>query len=549
VLVGLAATSLSSVFLLSRVRIGSDLYGQIKANRELLEQVARLESKLNQYRAEMSIIIDEPDGDKAEQVRNRMSALKGEIEAGFSGLSSAVRSEEKNVALQDTAATWTEFLATSEGELLPAISAGRRSDARNMATGIQEQRYGRFIEQIDSLVMVTSLENEELEASAQSMAGKMLAMLVMVNGAVFVIVVSVVLLIGRSIITPVTRLADLNKRIAEGDLQVEVLADRSMQSGDEMGALAQAAAKMVGDLRDLISRIRASAQKTAANARMIAEGTEQMSQGAAEQAASTEEASSSIEEMNATIRQNADNALQTEKIALKSATDAQEGGKAVSLTVSAMKEIAGKISIIEEISRQTNLLALNAAIEAARAGEHGRGFAVVAAEVRKLAERSQSSAAEISELSRSSVEVAEQAGGKLARLVPDIQKTAELVQEISASSREQAGGADQINNALQQLNKVVQQNAGAAEEMASTAAELSSEAESLEGLVAFFKVGENGGSPAAARKGLLKTQNAPRITGRTAKPAKGASAKGVSLDLGGPNPAKSDDKDGEFEKF
>ena len=185
-----------------------------------------------------------------------------------------------------------------------------------------------------------------------------------------------------------------------------------------------------------------------------------------------------------------DNAELTEKIALKSAADATESGKAVTETVGAMKEIAGKISIIEEIARQTNLLALNAAIEAARAGEHGKGFAVVASEVRKLAERSQTAAGEISQLSASSVEVAEKAGAMLAKLVPDIQKTAELVQEISAASKEQTSGADQINAAIQQLNQVIQQNAGAAEEMSSTAEELSSQAQQLQGTIAFFKVDE-----------------------------------------------------------
>jgi methyl-accepting chemotaxis protein len=192
--------------------------------------------------------------------------------------------------------------------------------------------------------------------------------------------------------------------------------------------------------------------------------------------------------MNATIRQNADNAMATEKIALKSARDALESGKAVTEAVSAMKDIAQKITIVEEIARQTNLLALNAAIEAARAGEHGKGFAVVAAEVRKLAERSQVAAAEISNLSRTSVEVAEAAGAMLGNLVPDIQKTSELVQEITASSREQATGAEQINASIQQLNQVIQQNAGSAEEMASMAAEMSSQAGRLIEAIAFFKV-------------------------------------------------------------
>ena len=186
-----------------------------------------------------------------------------------------------------------------------------------------------------------------------------------------------------------------------------------------------------------------------------------------------------MEEMASNINQNADNAMQTEKIAMKAALDAEESGKAVTEAVSSMNEIASKISIIEEIARQTNLLALNAAIEAARAGEHGKGFAVVASEVRKLAERSQNAAGEISELSASSVDIAEKAGDMLLKLVPDIKKTAELVQDISAASREQNNGVNQINNAIIQLDSVVQQNASASEEMASSAEELSGQAEQL----------------------------------------------------------------------
>jgi methyl-accepting chemotaxis protein len=195
--------------------------------------------------------------------------------------------------------------------------------------------------------------------------------------------------------------------------------------------------------------------------------------------------------MAANSRQNADNAQQTEKIALQVAGDAADGGKSVSLTVSAMKEIAGKISIIEEIARQTNLLALNAAIEAARAGNQGRGFAVVAAEVRKLAERSQQAAIDIREVSASSIEVAERAGGILTKIVPDIQKTAELVQEITAASKEQNLGAASIGAAMQQLDHLIQQNTGASEQMASTSEELASQAQQLQDAIAFFKVGEN----------------------------------------------------------
>jgi methyl-accepting chemotaxis protein len=279
-----------------------------------------------------------------------------------------------------------------------------------------------------------------------------------------------------------TRITAAAREVASGNLMVE-LKERS--SEDE---LMHALSAMVGKLVTVVSEVKEAAANVASGAGQMSSGSEGMSQGASEQAAAAEEASSSMEEMSANIKQNADNAKQTEKIAVKSADDAKEGGKAVAATVQAMKDIADKISIIEEIARQTNMLALNAAIEAARAGEHGKGFAVVASEVRKLAERSQNAAGEISELSASSVEVAEKAGTMLSNILPDIQRTAELVQEISAASKEQDTGAEQINKAIQQLDQVIQQNAAVAEEMASTATGLSSQADQLINSIGFFKL-------------------------------------------------------------
>ena len=325
------------------------------------------------------------------------------------------------------------------------------------------------------------------------------------GGVAIVLGIVITLLLSRSITIPVRKGVMVATEMASGNLDVSITA----WGRDELGQLLIALQNMVEKLRTVVADVKIAANNVASGSEQLSAGAGAMSQGTTEQAASTEEASSSIEEMSATIKQNADNAAQTEKIALKSATNAADSGLAVAEAVAAMKNIASRISIIEEIARQTNLLALNAAIEAARAGEHGRGFAVVAAEVRKLAERSQVAAAEISKLSLSSVRIAEHAGTMLTQLVPDIQRTAELVQEISAASREQTGGTDQINNAIQQLNQVVQQNAGATGEIASTAEELAAQAEQLKTTVAFFRVAESGAKPASKRSeaGLL-----PRTT-------------------------------------
>ncbi|MBZ0156484.1 MAG: methyl-accepting chemotaxis protein [Alphaproteobacteria bacterium] len=363
----------------------------------------------------------------------------------------------------------------------------------------------------------------------------------------------------RSVTVPLNEGVRVMNKLAAGDLTASI----DVTSRDETGQLLLAMRNMVGKLKEVVSEVAGASGNVASGSQQLSSSSQQMSQGATEQAASIEEVSSSMEQMSANIRQSADNAQQTEKIALKSAADAKEGGEAVRETVTAMKEIADKISIIEEIARQTNLLALNAAIEAARAGEHGKGFAVVASEVRKLAERSQTAAGEISQLSSSSVQVAERAGEMLAKLVPDIQKTAELVQEISAASREQDAGAEQINKAIQQLDQVVQQNASASEEMASTAEELSSQAEQLQGSIGFFNVGDRGeGIGVPARKVLpARTRKTmPVASGRPAlaHAARGAGAKepsparerrpsGVALDLGGAG--VGDEHDGEFERY
>ncbi|MGN7612940.1 methyl-accepting chemotaxis protein [Magnetococcales bacterium HHB-1] len=323
--------------------------------------------------------------------------------------------------------------------------------------------------------------------------------------ALFILILA--LFLANNLSTPVLYVSDCMNRLANtGDLTFSCASNRR----DELGALTDNLIRMTQRLRESISAVVSESDQVSSGSQEISSSSSQLSEGATAQAASVEETSSAMEEMTANIQHNTENAIATENIAIKAAEDAKESGEAVTKAVASMKEIAEKISIIGDIARQTNLLALNAAIEAARAGEHGKGFAVVAAEVRKLAERSQAAAGEIGHLSDSSKEVAERAGTMLTALVPEIQKTAELIQEITASSREQNQGAEQINSAIQQLDGVIQQNAGASEEMAATAEELSGQAQRLREAIQFFKVDSGSSSgvyQAEARPALMPPES------------------------------------------
>lgn len=329
--------------------------------------------------------------------------------------------------------------------------------------------------------------------------------------------------------------AGMADEIAQGDLTVQ---PKPLSDKDTLGLSLQS---MVERLRGVVSDALSAADNVSSGSQELSATSEQMSQGATEQAAAAEQASASMEEMAANIKQNADNAAQTEKISRQSAKDAELSGEAVTRAVDAMRTIAEKIGIVQEIARQTDLLALNAAVEAARAGEHGKGFAVVASEVRKLAERSQTAAAEIGAVSGDTVKAAQEAGDMLQRLVPDIRKTAELVSEISAACREQDVGANQINEAIQQLDKVTQQNAGASEEMSATSEELAAQAEELQTSIAFFRTDAAGGRVAARAPVRASTFKAPaKPAGRPAaksSPAKSpvhaqqARVKGFALDM------------------
>lgn len=284
--------------------------------------------------------------------------------------------------------------------------------------------------------------------------------------------------------------------VAEGDLRKTP----EMKGNDEITDLLRAQNEMIVRLREVVGSVNSAVRNVASGSSQMAATSEELSQGATEQASATEESSAAVEQMAANIKQSAENASLTERMAVKSADDARASGKAVAEAVQAMQTIADRIMIVQEIARQTDLLALNAAVEAARAGEHGRGFAVVAAEVRKLAERSQTAAAEISSLSASTVRTAASAGEMLLGLVPDIEKTSALVTEISVASRELATGSSQISMSIQQLDKVTQENTSAAEQLSASATELASQADALADAIGFFRVDEGGPTVTVQRR-------------------------------------------------
>lgn len=345
----------------------------------------------------------------------------------------------------------------------------------------------RIMKPIEEFMRMLAMRTESTVSEYTAIGNRYLTILLILFGVLVTVVLLSYIVIQQKVISRIPKINKVINAIANGDLNVQTASDGK----DEIALAMQNIDAMVSKLREVMSSVISSAEDIASASVQMNDSSVAMSQGSQTQASSAEEISTSTEEMAAGIRRNADNARETEKISMKAVKEVEESFKAVSATVDSMRTIANKITIIGEIARQTNLLALNAAVEAARAGEHGRGFAVVAAEVRKLAERSQLAAVEIDSISVSSVDIASRSSELLKSIVPSIQRTSDLVQEISASSIEQNASAGQINQAMQLLNNVVQSNAATAEEMAASAEEFNAQAEHLRGIVAFFAVNED----------------------------------------------------------
>ncbi len=489
--------------------------------------------------AAMDSIIDRNDG--------KISDERWEI---INEESLSLKEDLKDLSTYASSSQERALIATIS-EALPQFESAIKKDLKGLIEGgaVEAMNIGNAFNDVDDTLdgsgeiiaagldnIVESIQEESSEAQAtlhESLSDTLWTSMILFALAVIILLPSFYIC-ARGIVQALIKGVGFADSLAGGDLNAHL----RVYSKDETGKLAERLVFMRDKLREVVGGIQAGANNVSSGSRELSSTSETVSQGATEQAAAVEEVSASIEEMSMSIKANADSAHKTDEIATRTASKAEDGGGAVEKTVVAMKDIAERIAIVEEIARQTNLLALNAAIEAARAGEHGKGFAVVAAEVRKLAERSGTAAQEISELSVSSVEVAEKAGRLLGEMVPDIKQTSEMIQEMASANNELSSNAEQVANAVAQLDTVVQANAAAAEEMSSTSSELAGQSQSLLEVVSYFH--SNGNSQQSAH--VAQTQVV-----RTPAAAIGAAPMSPPPLAGGVNIAMDDE--GEFERF
>jgi methyl-accepting chemotaxis protein len=420
------------------------------------------------------------------KIRAEETRWMRQIEENMKAYSQGNRTAAEKDALKEFDDWYTKYLA-SRPHWFELIDQAKHDEAHEYRAQTTNTFAPNAVKALAKLITIQNDLGDTKRAQVTTEANASLQMIRLLLLVAIVAGLAMAYIATRSVTLPVTALASHLSALAAGggDLTKRM----KVESTDEVGQMGASLNTFLAKLETMIVDVKSGASAIAVAAQQVASSSSSLSQGTSEQAASAEETTSSLEEMSASIQQNSENSRQMEQVAAKGAREAEESGRAVNHTVDAMKSITEKIDIVDEIAYQTNLLALNAAIEAARAGEHGKGFAVVATEVRKLAERSQAAAKEISSLATDSVKVAEHSGKLLDELVPSIKKTAELVQEVTAASREQSSGVNQINRAMSQMDQVTQRNASSAEELSSTAEELASQSQALLELMNYFKVG------------------------------------------------------------
>jgi methyl-accepting chemotaxis protein len=499
--IALLATNRMAALNQATAYITADAYPKVVIAKDLIRDVVDLPRQMR------GMLLTNEESEN-ERYRKHIEQLRLDTNARLADLTKLVASEtgkkllkqiaDKHAALEPTYAQFYGLV---------------RSDRQRAAEYVAKDYMPLNRELIDAVDQLAKHQSDKMQTVADEAARNYeqtrQLVLAMTAGAALLAVV-VATFITLSVTRPLRVAVDAADRLAAGDLTVTI----DSIGRDEAGRLLAAMKNMIAKLTQVVGDVNGGAQSLASASEQVSATAQSLSQAASEQAAGVEETSASLEQMTASIAQNTENARVTDGMAAQAAREAAEGGEAVKATVAAMQRIAKQIGIIDDIAYQTNLLALNAAIEAARAGEHGKGFAVVAAEVRKLAERSQVAAQEIGEVATSSVELAERAGSLLDRMVPNIRKTSDLVQEITAASEEQSAGVGQINAAVGQMSQTTQQNASSSEELAATAEEMSSQAEQLQQAMAFFRLAGSDAAPAArksARRAPVAVSRRPGI--------------------------------------